>query len=180
MKKKLFFWLLSFFILILVWYIYRIFNNTTISCPYVIWNTSAYFFNKGRWKGIRNIDSKTFTFLYKARNNDILYGTPCYFKDKNFVYRNDQALFSGFDYTTFQIVTGKYKVISNEPKLGPFVDKWEEDTCVWGCFEDKDAVYYDEWSSWPEEMNGFIRDTTKIFPNTSEYDLVRNKVYIKK
>lgn len=179
MKKKLFFWLLSFFTLILVWYIYRIFNNTTISCPYFTWNTTAYFFNKGKWDNIENIDSQTFTFLYKARSNDLLYWAPCYFKDKNFAYRNDQALFSGFDYATFQILTGIYEGMSKDKKSGTLIQKQREDTCVWGCFEDIDAIYYDEWTSWPQETNGFVRNTTKVFPHTSDYDEVRNKVHIK-
>lgn len=66
--------------------------------------------------------------------------------------------------------------MSKDPNSALFVRRREEDTCIRGCFEDKDAIYYDAWSSWPRETNGFVRDTAKLFPNTSDYDEVRNKV----
>lgn len=136
--------LILFFLGGIVGSAYQWFHYVTVtSCPYFTWNATAHFFNKGRWKGIENIDPQTFTFLYKARNNDIIYGTPCYFKDKNFVYRNDQALFSDFDYATFQVLTGMYEIMSKDPNSALFVRRREEDTCIRGCFEDKDAIYYD-------------------------------------
>lgn len=179
MKKKLLFWPLSFFLLVVLWYTYHLFSNTPTFCPYFTWNTTAYFFNKGKWDNIENINTQTLTFLYKARSNDLLYWIPCYFKDKNFAYRNDQVLFSGFDYATFQILTGIYVGMSKDLKSDILIQKQREDTCVWGCFEDKHAIYYDEWNSWPKETNGFVRNTTKRFPNTSDYDEVRNKVHVK-
>ncbi len=139
-------------------------NNRIPECSFFFSDSNAYILTYPyRLEYLPNIDTGSFMFLYREHINDGMYWTPCYFKDKNYVYRDNWAIFSGFDYNTLHALTGMVQ----DPKTGKNV----ETSCLWWCFEDKDAIYYQmEYPFW-------IRDTTKIFPvDEWSFDIIRDKV----
>lgn len=101
-------------------------------------------------------------------------GTLCFYVDKENLYWDAEAVYSGFDYDTFKVLTGEVFYVDENGVTGSSYSS----TCEWWgwCFEDKDAVYYSERGSPEGNSHWFIRNTDKIFPDVWNYDHIRNKV----
>ena len=174
-KKMLMLWIIVFFLIWLGIFLSHFVSIRSGTCGFVrIWNTVYFSYSWSLWEKIYTESPEYFKFLYYDDVRTVDMWTLCFYVDKENLYWDAEAVYSGFDYDTFKVLTGEVFYVDENGVTGSSFSS----TCIWWgwCFEDKDAVYYSERGSPEGNSHWFIRNTDKIFPDVWNYDYIRNKV----